>query len=126
MGGGGLFNFLDGDWFLNPGTNPTCPAGGFSVWTPPQGMEEVGVAISASYEDMVALDGRNAQADQIFRAARMVLWFVVGPLTMQQEVVTCCYLLHRLLGSQCPLSEALRYQVVDTIDKDFSSFALHM
>ena len=45
---------------------------------------------------------------------------------MQWEVGTCCYLLHRFLGPQCPLVEALWLQVVDTIDEDFALFCLQM
>ena len=26
--GRAIYNFVAGDWFLNPGTNPACPAGG--------------------------------------------------------------------------------------------------
>ena len=47
---------------------------------------------------MVVVDGQNAMVEQIVRAARVVLRVIVGPLTTQRELGTCCYLLHRLLG----------------------------
>ena len=85
-----------------------------------QGTEDVGAAIAASDADMAALDGRNDQADQISQTVRVILRVVVGPLTTQREVGICCYLLHRLLGPQCPLVESLRSQVIDAIDKGLS------
>ena len=56
----------------------------------------------------------------------MVLRVIVGPLNMQREVGTFCYLLHRLLGPQGPLVDDVRLHVVDTINKDFALFSLHM
>ena len=82
--GGTLYNFVAGDRFVNPGTNPACAAGGFSVWTGLQGTKDVGIAITTSVADMVALDGRNTQADLIVEAARVVLWVIFEPLTMQR------------------------------------------
>ena len=76
----------------------------------------MGADIDTSDADMASLKVRNAQADQISRAARVVLRVIVEPLTTQQEVGTCCYLLHHLLGPQCPLVGALRYQVIKTIN----------
>ena len=96
------------------------------MWMVLQGNKEVEFAIVASDSDMADLDGRNAQADQIFRAAHMVLQVIVGPLTMHREIGTYCYLLLQLLRPQCPLVEALRPQVVDAIKKDFASLYLQM
>ena len=56
----------------------------------------------------------------------MVLWVIVRPLTMQGEVITYYYLLHRLLGHQCPLVEDLLPHVINALDKDFTSFSLQM
>ena len=47
-------------------------------------------------------------------------------LTMQREVGTCYYLLHRLIGPQCPLVWSLQLQVVNALNKGFSSFFLYM
>ena len=69
---------------------------------------------------MVFLNRKNSQADQIVRAACLVLRVVIGLLPMQKEVGICCYLLHRLFGTQCPLVEAICYQVINKITKDFS------
>ena len=96
--GGYLYNFVTGDRFVNPGQNLACPKGGFSVWTGLQVAEDVREVIAASATDMVTLYRRNATENQIFRAARVVLRFLVGPLTTQQDLGTCCYLLHCLLG----------------------------
>ena len=84
-----LYNFLAGDRLVEPGTNPACPAGGVSMWEGLLGSKDVGAAIAASDLDMAALDGRNTQANQIVRAERVVIWFIVRPLTTQQEVGTC-------------------------------------
>ena len=67
------------------------------MWTGLQGSEDVGADIATFDAEMATLDERNTKADQIVRAARVVLWVIIGPLTMQREVGTCCYLLHRLL-----------------------------
>ena len=56
----------------------------------------------------------------------VVLWVLVGPLNMQRELCTCCYLLHHLLGPQCLLVKALRYQVVEVVNKGFSSVAMQI
>ena len=50
----------------------------------------MGGAIAASDAGMADLDGRNAQADQIFQAERVVLRVIAGPLIMQWEAGTCC------------------------------------
>ena len=89
---------MAGGWFVNPGTNLTCPRGGLSIWTGLQGSEDVGAAITTSDADKDALNGRKAQADQIFWVARVVLRVIAGLLTTQQEVKAFCYTLHRLLG----------------------------
>ena len=75
---------------------------------------------------MAALDGCNAQADHTVWAASVVLWVLVGPLNMQRKLCTCCYLLHHLLGPQCLLVKALRSQVVEVINKGFSSVAMQI
>ena len=77
------------------------------MWTFLQGTEDVGAAIATSDTDMADLDGRKSQADQVLQVVRVVLQFLVGPLTTQREVGMCCYPLHCLLGPQCPLVEAL-------------------
>ena len=59
--GGALYNFIAGDRFVNPGQNPACPAGGFSMWTGLQGAEDIGEAIVASGANMTALDVKNAR-----------------------------------------------------------------
>ena len=96
------------------------------MWTVLQGSEGVGTAISASDADMAAINRRNSQANQIVRTLRVVLQYIVGTLTMHWEVVTCCYLLHRLLGPQCLLVEALQLQVVNTLEKKFALFLLQI
>ena len=66
---------------MKPGQNPACPTGGFLVWTSLQEVEDMGDSITASDEDVAVLDGKNATADQIIRATRVVLWVLVGHLT---------------------------------------------
>ena len=61
--GGSLYNFVEGNWFVNPGTNPAYLAGGFSMRTGLQGSEDVGTAISASDADMTAINGRNTHTN---------------------------------------------------------------
>ena len=60
---GDLYNFMEGDRFVNPGTNPAYLAGGFSMRTGLQGSEDVGTAISASDADMTAIKGRNTHTN---------------------------------------------------------------
>ena len=63
----------------------------------------MGESITASDKDMAMLDGKNAAADQITRAARVVLQVLVGHHTTQQELGTRWYLLDCLLAPWCPL-----------------------
>ena len=49
---------------------------------------DVGGSIAASNIDMSALEIRNAAADQIVRAAHVVLRFLFGTLTTQRELGT--------------------------------------
>ena len=86
----------------------------------------MGGSISASNSDMAALDGRNSQADHIFRAACVVLRVLVRPLTTKWEVGTCWYLLPCLIGPQFPLVESLLSQFVDAIEEDLSLLATQM
>ena len=57
---------------------------------------------------MEVLDGKNAAADQIILATRIVLWVLLRKITAQQELGTCRYLLDLLLGIWCPLVWTLR------------------
>ena len=88
-------------------------------------MEDDGEAIAASDADMAALDGRNSAEDQFFRAVRVVLRVIFGPLITQRELGMCCYLLNHLMGTQFPLVKALDALIV-TIDEKFSSFSRQM
>ena len=74
---------------------------------------------------MAALDGKNTLANQIARAARVVLRDIARILATQWELRTYCYLLHHLLDPQCPLVEALWDLIVTSNDK-LSSFLVHM
>ena len=91
------------------------------MWTSLQGVEDMGESIAASDEDVAVLDGKNAVADQIIWAARVVLWVLVGHLTTKQKLGTCWYLLGFLLAPWCSLVWALRYLIITT-NKNFSSF----
>ena len=102
------YNFVVGDRFVNPGQNPACPTGGFLVWTSLQGVEDMGDSIAASNSDIEVLDGKNAAADQIILAARVILWVLVRKNTAQKELGTYWYLLDLLLGPWCPLIWTLR------------------
>ena len=75
---------------------------------------------------MAALGGRNPQSDQIVRVACVFLRVIVGPLIMQGDVGTSCYLLHRLLGPQFPLVKALQLHVFNALDEDLASLLLQM
>ena len=82
-----LYNIVEGNLLISPGTKSALPVGDFYMWTGLQGSEDVGVIIITSDADMDALDRRNTQADHIFRVVRMVLQIIVGPLTLQREVI---------------------------------------
>ena len=86
----------------------------------------MGAAINVSDADMAATYGRNSQANHIVRAERVVLRVISGPLTTQREVVTFCYLLHCLLGTQGSLCKALKLQIINTIDEKFDFFLIQM
>ena len=106
--GGSLYNFFVGDRFVKPGQNLASPMGGFLLWTSLQGMEDMGYSIAVSKVEMEVLDGKNAAADQIILAARVILWVLVRKNTAQKELGTYWYLLDLLLGPWCPLIWTLR------------------
>ena len=72
--------------------------------------------------DLAALDGRNAQADQIARAAKVHLVPISGAHTLQQEIGTWAYIRHSLFGVSCPLVVAMGTDIVNHIDANFSMF----
>ena len=121
-----LYNFVAGDRFTNPGDNPACPAGGMSLWTSLQGQNDIGYRMATADADMAALDGRNAAADQIARAARIHLQVINEARNLQEEIGTKAYILHSLFGAACPLVRAYSTQIVDHIDANFSSFERQM
>ena len=121
-----LYNFVAGDRFTNPGENPACPAGGMSLWTSLQGMTDIGYRMATADADMAALDGRNAAADQIARAARIHLQAITDARNLQKEIGTKVFILHSLFGASCPLVKAYSTQIVDHIDSNFSSFERQM
>ena len=82
VGGGGALQLCGKRKVRQPRDQPSLSSGGFSIWTILQGAEDMGAAIAASNTDTVALDGRNAQANQIARAAHVVLRVIVGLPTM--------------------------------------------
>ena len=89
------------------------------MWTSFQGVEDMGESIAASDKYMAVLYGKNAAADQIIRAAQVVLQVLVGHHTTHQDLGTCCPRLDRLLAPWCPLVWDLRYLIV-TINKNKS------
>ena len=116
-----LYNFVAGDRFVNPGENPACPAGGMSMWTTLQGEEDVGEQMASVDADLTALDGRNVQADQVARAAKVHLQPISGATNLQREIGTKTYILAKLFGGSCPLVEEYT-SVVTWIDENFTSF----
>ena len=86
----------------------------------------MGDNIAASHAYMAALDSSNAQTNQIAWAAHVVLQIIIGPLTMQIKVGTCCYLPHRLLGPRITLVKDLQLQIADAIDEEFALFSMQM
>ena len=116
-----LYNFVAGDRFVNPGENPACPAGGMSMWTTLQGTGDVGERMASADADLTALDGRNAQADQVARAAKVHLQPISGATNLQREIGTKAYILAKLFGASCPLVEGYT-AVVTWIDANFTSF----
>ena len=50
----------------------------------------------------------SGQRERTFRV-------LVGPLTTQQELGTCCYLLHRVLAPWCSMVKALK-DLIDAIN----------
>ena len=116
-----LYNFVAGDRFVNPGENPACPAGGMSMWTTLQGLGDIGDRMASADADLTALDGRNALADQVARAAKVHLQPISGASNLQKEIGTKTYILSKLFGEACPLVEGYT-SVVTWIDENFASF----
>lgn len=79
-----LYNFVAGDRFTNPGENHACPAGCMSLCTSLQGTTDIGYRMATADADMAALDGRNAAADQIARAARIHLQAIHDAQNLQK------------------------------------------
>ena len=71
--------------------------------------------------DLTALDGRNAQADQVARTAKVHLQLISGVTNLQREIGTKTYILAKLFGGSCPLVEGYT-SVVTWIDENFTSF----
>ena len=86
---GALYIFVAGNRLANPGTNPACLKGRFSVWTGLQGAEDMGTVITTYNADLAILDGRNSQADHIIWAVCVLLLVIVGPLYIYRVVCTC-------------------------------------
>ena len=68
-----------------------------------------------------ALDGRNALADQVARAAKVHLHPISGASNLQKEIRTKTYILSKLFGATCPLAEGYT-SVVTWINENFASF----
>ena len=117
-----LYNVVAGDRFVNLGDNPACLTGGISMWTSLHGHVDVGDRMATADSDLSALDGRNAQADQIARAAKVHLVPISGARTLQQEIGTWAYIRNSLFGASCPLVVAMGTDIVDHIDANFSTF----
>ena len=73
---------------MNPGQNPVCPAGGFSVCKGLQVTEEIRESFTASDADIVVLDRKNAPANQIVQVVQVVLRVIFRPLATQWELGT--------------------------------------
>ena len=112
-----FFNFVAGDRFVNPGENPACPAGATL-----QGRGNIGTRISDTNAELMALDNRNAQADQISRAAKVHLQALGGATNLQKEISTKAYILDRLFGPTCPLAKAYKLHLIPFIDENFPAF----
>ena len=52
-----LYFFFAGDRFVNLGKNPSCPAGGMSMWITLQGRGDIGTRMTLTDADLAALDG---------------------------------------------------------------------
>ena len=89
-----LLDFVMKGRFANIGPDPACPAGGFSVWTSPQGVAaERGTAVAATEADASARDSRLATADQLARSSRVHLGVLVDGRQARLETGTTGYFL---------------------------------
>ena len=76
-----------------------------SMWTTLQGTGDVGERMASADADLTALDGRNALAEQVARAAKVHLQPISGVTNLQREIGTKTYILSKLFGNTCPLVE---------------------
>lgn len=72
--------------------------------------------------DMTALNGHNAQANQIARAAKVHLTPISGVHTLWQEIGTWTYIRYSFYGTSYPLVVAMGTGFVDHIGVNFSTF----
>ena len=77
--------------------------------------------MASANADLTALDGRNALADQVARAAKVHLQPISGASNLQKEIGTKTYILSKLFGAACPLVEGYT-SVVTWVDENFASF----
>ena len=69
------------------------------MWTTLQRKEDVGKRMALADANLTVLDGWNAVADQIARAARVHLQPISGATNLQQEIGTKTYILSKLFGT---------------------------
>ena len=75
--------FVHRDWFVNPRKDPSCPAGGMSLWKTCQYNGNMGENISSTEGTITALKGANARHEEVTTMTRTKLAIVVGPLTTE-------------------------------------------
>ena len=71
---------------------------------------------------IVALNGRNAIANQIYWAVKVHLQTILGAANLQQEIDTITYIINRLFDLQCPLTILFTTKLIPFIDQNFVSF----
>ena len=78
--------------------------------------------MAAVDSDMTALNGHNAQADQIARAAKVYLAPISRVHTLWQEIGTWTYIRRSLYRALCPLVVVIDTEIINHVDANFSTF----
>ena len=93
-----LFNLVARGAFTNHGNHPACPSGGISPWTSLKVMGDRGEAVASTLTDIGSQYSRLANADSLYRGAKVTLYVIARADNFRRELGTFCYILTGLFG----------------------------
>ena len=89
-----------------------------------QGHGDFGIRMTTLDTDIVAMDGRNSHANQIYQAAKIYLQAISGASNIQKELETKCYILHLLFSPRVPSLKLLGWQLLTILIKTCPPFSI--